>query len=94
MKRFLLFWTILSIIFVVTAQERNNNNGANNFAQRETRVTAAEALNVGYTFMRTGGNTRSGNVSKQNMQLIYTGQAIDSVTQAVTDCYYVFALLP
>ena len=31
---------------------------------------------------------------KQDLQLIYTGQTIDSVTQSVTDCYYVFALQP
>ena len=95
MKRFLLFWAMIAMALAVSAQERStSNNEANNHAQRATHVTATEALNVGYTFMRTSGGTRSSNVSKQSMQLIYTGQAIDSVTQSVTDCYYVFALQP
>ena len=99
MKRFLLFWTILSIILVAPAQERNasnSNSGANDYSQiaRETHVTPTQALNVGYTFMRTGNNTRGNSVSKQTMQLIYTGRAIDSLTLATTDCYYVFSLQP
>jgi len=57
-------------------------------------VTSAQALNVGYTFMRKGNNTRGNNVSKQAMQLVYTGQAYDSLTGTTTDCYYVFALQP
>ena len=99
MKRFLLFWTILSIILVAPAQERNasnSNSGANEHSPiaRETHVTPVQALNVGYTFMRTGGGTRGNNVSKQTMQLVYTGRAIDSLTLATTDCYYVFSLQP
>ena len=99
MKRFLLFWTILSIIWVAPAQERNassSNSGANEHSPiaRETHVTAAEALNVGYTFMHTCNSTKSNDVSKKAMQLIYTGRAVDSLTRAVTDCYYVFALQP
>ena len=93
MKRFLLFWTIIAIALAVSAQERTNNN-TSDLAQRETHVTTTEALNVGYTFMRTSGGTRSGNLRKQDLQLIYTGQAIDSITQSITDCYYVFALQP
>lgn len=97
MKRLLLFWIILSIILVAPAQERNaSNSGANEHSQiaRETYVTTTDALNVGYTFMSTGGGTRGNNVRKQNMQLIYTGRAVDSTTRAVTDCYYVFSLQP
>ncbi len=103
MKRILLFWTILSIILAAPAQERNasNSNSANDHSQigRGTHVTPTEALNVGYTFMRTGtgtrgGGTRSSDVRKQTMQLIYTGQATDSVAGTTTDCYYVFALQP
>ena len=100
--RNLYHWRILIITIIaflpagMYAQERNSNIGGNNHSQiaRETHVTTTEALNVGYTFMRTGGGTRSGNVRKQDLQLIYTGHAIDSVSQAITDCYYVFALLP
>jgi len=93
MKRILLYWTLITVTLVGSAQERTSNN-TNTLSQRETHVTTTEALNVGYIFMRTGGGTRGSDVSKQNMQLIYTGQAIDSVTQSVTDCYYVFALQP
>jgi len=82
---------------VSPAQERStSNSGANAHSQtaRETHVTAAEALNVGYTFMRTGNGTRGNGMSKQAMQLVYTGQAFDSLTNVTTDCYYVFALQP
>ena len=99
MKRFLLFWTILSIILVAPAQECTNSNPADDLTQRETHVTTTEALNVGYTFMRTGegtrgDGTRSSDVRKQTMQLIYTCRALDSITRATTDCYYVFAVQP
>jgi len=82
---------------VSPAQERStSNSGANAHSQtaRETHVTAAEALNVGYTFMRTGNGTRGNGMSKQAIQLVYTGQAFDSLTNVTTDCYYVFALQP
>jgi hypothetical protein len=99
-------WSILTLIiatFLPTtlfAQESTSAYDAGSaVAQHETHVTPAQALNVGYTFMRTGdgskGNgTKSGSVSKQAMQLIYTGQAYDSLTGTTTDCYYVFALQP
>jgi len=100
------FWSILTLIIAtffptgLLAQERTSANGAGNaVAQRETHVTPAQALNVGYTFMRTGSGTRgsgtrSSDVRQQAMQLVYTGQAYDSLTGTVTDCYYVFALQP
>ena len=99
-------WSILTLIITtflpggLCAQESTSANEAGDaVAQRETHVTPAQALNVGYTFMRTGtgtrgGGTHSSSVSKQAMQLVYTGQATDSLTDAVTDCYYVFALQP
>ena len=94
MKQFLLLWMTVAIVLSVPAQDRTSNNIANGTLLSETHVTATEALNIGYVFMRTGNGTRGSNVSKQNMQLIYTGRAIDSVTQSITDCYYVFALQP
>ncbi|MBR4646482.1 MAG: C10 family peptidase, partial [Bacteroidales bacterium] len=58
-------------------------------------MSVAQALEVGYTFMRTNGHDRgNGNVRKQAMQLVYTGAVTDSLTRTVTDCYYVFALQP
>ena len=96
----LLFLLILAAA-PAYAQDRNDRNNANDHSQiaRETHVTATEAMNVGYTFMRTGtgtrgGGTRGSDVRKQAMQLIYTGQAYDSLTGITTDCYYVFALQP
>ena len=89
---------IMSVVLL--AQESTSTYDAGSaVAQHETHVTPAQALNVGYTFMRTGdgskGNgTKSGSVSKQAMQLVYTGQAYDSLTSTITDCYYVFALQP
>ena len=66
------------------------NNIQNNASERSTYVTAAQALDVGYAFMNTAGYERGhGNVSKQVMQLVYTGTAVDG-----TDCYYVFSLQP
>lgn len=99
-------WSILTLIIAtflpsaLLAQESTSAYDAGSaVAQHETHVTPAQALNVGYTFMRTGdgskGNgTKSGSVSKQAMQLVYTGQAYDSLTSTVTDCYYVFSLQP
>ena len=108
--RKLYHWSVLIITIIALlpaglyAQERNasnSNSGANEHSPiaRETHVTPAQALNVGYTFMRTGtgtrgAGTRSSDVRKQAMQLIYTGKAVDSTTRAVTDCYYVFSLQP
>ena len=99
-------WSILTLIITtflpttLLAQESTSAYDAGSaVAQHETHVTPAQALNVGYTFMRTGdgskGNgTKSGSVNKQAMQLVYTGQAYDSLTGTTTDCYYVFALQP
>ena len=94
----LLLWTALMPTGLF-AQENASTHEAEAVAQHETHVTPAQALNVGYTFMRTGGGSngngaRSGGVSKQAMQLVYTGQAYDSLTGTTTDCYYVFALQP
>ena len=98
-------WSILTLIITIffptalLAQKSTPTNGAGTTAQHETHMTSAYALDVGYAFMRTGegskGNgTKSGNLSKQAMQLVYTGQAYDSLTGTTTDCYYVFALQP
>jgi PKD repeat protein len=89
----LLLWTALMPTGLF-AQENASAHDAEAVAQHETHVTSAQALNVGYTFMRKGNNTRGNNVSKQAMQLVYTGQAYDSLTGTTTDCYYVFALQP
>ena len=98
-------WGILALIITtffpsaLLAQGSTSAYDTGAIAQHETHVTPAQALNVGYTFMRTGmgskGNgTKSGSVSKQAMQLVYTGQAYDSLTGTTTDCYYVFSLQP
>ena len=101
MKRFLLFWIFVSMVLAAFAQGQASRNDANGQEQREpsTHVTAAQAMDVGYAFMHTGSGSRSGGtqsnaVRKQNMQLIYTGKATDSLTRATVDCYYVFALQP
>ncbi|MCR4738303.1 MAG: C10 family peptidase [Bacteroidales bacterium] len=99
-------WSILTLIIAtflpstLIAQENTSAYDVRNaVAQRETHVTPAQALDVGYTFMHMGtgtrgGGTRSSDVRKQAMQLVYTGQATDSLTGTITDCYYVFALQP
>ena len=97
---FLLLATLMPASLL--AQENASAYDAGNaVAQRETHVTPAQALNVGYTFMRTsagngtrGSSAKSNTVRKQAMQLVYTGQAYDSLTGTTTDCYYVFALQP
>lgn len=101
MKRFLLFWIFVLMVLAVFAQGQGGRNDANGQAQRElnTHVTAAQAMDVGYAFMNTGGGSKragaqSGAVRKQSMQLVYTGRITDSLTRATTDCYYVFALQP
>ncbi|MBO7493465.1 MAG: C10 family peptidase, partial [Bacteroidales bacterium] len=71
------------------------NNIQNASQEGSTHVSAAQALEVGYTFMHRSGHERgNGSVNKQAMQLIYTGAEIDSDTRAVTDCYYVFSMQP
>ena len=99
-------WSILTLIIEtllpgsLLAQARTSANNVGAVEQRETRVTPMQALDVGYAFMRTGtgtrggGGTRSSDVRKQAMQLVYTGQATDSLTGAITDCYFVFSLQP
>ena len=101
MKRFLLFWIFILMVLAVFAKGQAGRNDANGRSQREpsTHVTAAQAMDVGYAFMHTGsgskrGGTQSGAVRKQAMQLVYTGKTTDSLTRAITDCYYVFALQP
>ena len=76
------------------AQSDTRNSSQNDFPEKTTHVTVAEALEVGYSFMRTcsherGNASANGNVSKQAMQLVYTGTATDG-----SDCYYVFSLQP
>ena len=95
MKKIYYYSILILMIIAFFPQEAD----AQSDTRRETHVTASQALNVGHTFMRTGAGTKgngttSGNVSKQTMQLVYTGQATDSLTGIVTDCYYVFALQP
>jgi len=92
------FWCLLILLIVALLP---HGIKAQNRTQRETStyVTATQAMDIGYAYMRTGTGSRSGGtqsnaVRRQAMQLVYTGQAIDSLTGAVTDCYYVFALQP
>ena len=98
------FWYLLILILIVFLPVRifaqNTNRGATD-PQREptTHVTAQQAMDIGYAFMRTGsgsksGGTQSAAVRKQAMQLVYTGRATDTLTRSMTDCYYVFALQP
>ena len=95
MKKLLLVLMTCALALGLFAQNDVRNNAQNSFSERQMHVTAAQALEVGYTFMNTGGHERgNGNVSKQTMQLVYTGTATDSLTRAVTDCYYVFSLQP
>ncbi|MCR4825622.1 MAG: C10 family peptidase, partial [Bacteroidales bacterium] len=94
MKKFILFLMTCAMAMGLSAQSDTRNSSQNDFPEKNTHVTAAQALEVGYTFMRRGGNERgnaaaNGNVSRQSMQLVYTGTAIDG-----SDCYYVFSLQP
>ena len=99
MKKFLLVLITCVITIGLYAQSGIRSNIQNPSPERPTSVTTVQALDVGYTFMRAGGRERgdgtaSSNVRKQTMQLVYTGTVTDSLTQAVTDCYYVFSLQP
>ena len=92
------FWYLLILIIVALMPQGAK---AQNRTQRETStyVTSQQAMDIGYAFMRTGdgskdNGTKSGAVRKQSMQLVYTGQATDSLTGTTTDCYYVFTLQP
>ena len=88
-KSLLLLWFCILTVCLF-AQNGMRNNIQNNSSEHSTYVTAAQALDVGYAFMNTAGYDRGhGNVSKQAMQLVYTGTAVDG-----TDCYYVFSLQP
>ena len=99
MKKFLLLLWVCLLTLGLYAQNGTRNSVQNNSSENSTHVTAAQALEIGYTFMHTGNQVRgngtaSVNVNKQTMQLVYTGIATDSLTRAVTDCYYVFSLQP
>lgn len=92
------FWVLLAFITLAILPQIAD---AQNRTQQEssTYVTAMQAMDVGYAFMHTGngsrsGGTQSGAVRKQDMQLIYTGRATDTLIRTVTDCYYIFALQP
>ena len=94
MKKCLLLLWICLLTFGLFAQSGTRNSTQNTSSERSTHVTATQALEIGYTFMHTsslerGGGIANGNVSKQTMQLIYTGTAIDG-----SDCFYVFSLQP
>ena len=94
MKKCLLLLWICLLTFGLFAQSGTKNSTQNTSSERSTHVTAAQALEVGYTFMRTGslergGGIVNGNVSRQTMQLIYTGATIDG-----SECFYVFSLQP
>ncbi|MBO7586282.1 MAG: C10 family peptidase, partial [Bacteroidales bacterium] len=98
-KTFTLFLTMILVVLTVCLQtlsaQTDRHNVQNSPSGRLTHVTSAQALEVGYAFMRTNTHSRGNvNVSKQSMRLVYTGVAKDSVTRAVTDCYYVFSLQP
>ena len=98
-KTFTLFLTMILVVLTLGSQtmsaQTDRHNVQNFPAGRLTHVTSAQALEVGYAFMRTNTHSRGNvNVSKQSMRLVYTGVAKDSVTRAVTDCYYVFSLQP
>ena len=95
MKKWLLSLWLCLLVGYLFAQNSTRNDNQNASQERSTYVTAAEALDVGYTFMHTGNHGRGdGNVNKQTMQLVYTGTATDSLTRAITECYYVFSLQP
>ena len=64
------------------------------FSGTPTHVSATQAQEIGYTFLRSSNGTRGGSSRLQDMRLIYTAVAVDSLTRATTDCYYVFALEP
>ena len=104
MKKF-YFWSILILFILVLlpaglwAQNNTQRSASDSRCEQSTYVTAAQAMDVGYAFMRTGSGSKSGdiqssNVRKQAMQLIYTGRATDTLTRSTIDCYYVFALQP
>lgn len=95
MKKCLLLLWFCILTICLLAQNGTRNNIQNAFSERLTHVSVEQALEVGYSFMRTSGHERgNGNVNRQTMQLVYTGTAMDSLTRAVTECYYVFSLQP
>ena len=95
MKKCLLMLWFCILTICLFAQNGSRNNNQNASSERPTQVTAAQALEVGYSFMRTSGHERgNGNVNKSTMQLVYTGTVTDSLSRAVTECFYVFSLQP
>ena len=88
MKKLLLMVFTCALALGLYAQNAMRSNVQSSFSERQTHITDAQALDVGFLFMRTNGHGR-GNVSKQSMQLVYTGTAIDG-----SECYYVFSLQP
>ena len=88
MKKLLLMVFTCAVALGLYAQNAMRSNVQSSFSERQTHITDAQALDVGFSFMRTNGHGR-GNVSKQSMRLVYTGTAIDG-----SDCYYVFSLQP
>lgn len=92
MKKLYILSTLVLIFISVLPQWANAQHGTTH--ERVTHVTSSQALDVGYTFMRTGAGTRDNEVRKSAMHLVYTGQAMDTLTHEVTDCYYVYSLQP
>ena len=80
MRKF-YFRSVLTLFLIsllpVGLLAQNDTQRSASDSQPNTHVTATQAMDVGYAFMRTGNGTRggglqSGNVRRQNMQLIYT----------------------
>ena len=55
MKKF-YYWSVLILMMIAFLPEWAD---AQSYTQRETHVTVSQAMNVGYTFMRTGGGSTS-----------------------------------
>ena len=93
------FWYLLILIIVALLPQGAKAQQNRTRQETSSHVTAQQAMDIGYAFMHTGsgsksGGTQSNAVRKQTMQLVYTGRATDTLTRAMTDCYYVFALQP
>ncbi len=90
MKKLLLILWFCALVLGLYAQNDTRRNNLDSSTERTTHVSATEAQEVGYVFLRSSSNgTRGGSLRQQDMQLVYTGTAADG-----TDCYYVFALQP
>ena len=92
-KTILLLW-LSAFVICLYAQDDTRRNSSDGSSGRLTHVTMTQAQDVGFTFLRSSDGTRSGALQRQDMQLIYTGVATDSITGAPIDCYYVFSLQP